>query len=116
MPNALIKELVPSFVISGDRSCGYELLVRGDEFESLKAEKIDIVIKSKAGIIWLVDKFLSKPIEFEGETFFLIRATCQKTTISETQVYDDLSISFGIQGKILAKKTLKVFYSNLDYA
>jgi hypothetical protein len=116
MPNALIKELVPSFVISGDRSCGYELLVRGDEFESLNAGKIDIVIKSKVGIIWLVDKFLSKPIEFEGETFFLIRATCQKTTIPETQVYDELSISFGIQEKILAKKTLKIFCCNLDYA
>jgi hypothetical protein len=112
MTDVSIKGLVPSFVIS-DRNRGMELLLQGGNFAALKAQKIDIVIESGGGVRWMVDEVMSKPIELEGETFFIINAVPIKGSFREGgREYTDLKITLKIGNKTVATQSFKVLYSD----
>jgi len=112
MTDVVIKGLIPSFVIS-DKNRGMELLLQGDEFATLKNQQIDIFLESGVGVRWRIDKVMSKPIELEGKTFFIINAAPIKESFPEGgREYTDLKITLKIGSKTVATQTFKVLYSD----
>lgn len=112
MTDVSIKGLVPSFVIS-DRNRGMELLLQGDEFSALKNQQVDVVIESGGGVRWIVDGVMSKPIELEGQTFFIINAVPMKGSFREGgREYTDLKITLRVSNKTVATQSFKVLYSD----